>query len=394
MWDADGNRYIDYHLAHGPIILGHCHPKVNARVFEALQNLDLTGIGTTEDEFKLAELICKHVPSAKKVVVCGSGSEATYSAIRLARAFTGRTELIKFQNTYHGWYDAVLMNTSFRPGERPRPGRRDLDSAGMVKEVANKTHIATFNDLGTVERKIRERKGKIAAIIIEPVLNNIGCIMPKIDFLKGLREVADRHNIVLIFDEVITGIRHGLGGYQKICGVTPDLTTLGKSIANGYPLAATCGREDIMNRFKSAGGDVYIGGTYNGHPLSVAAGIATIEELEGGSAYEHMFALGDQMRKGMQEICERLSLRAHATGFGSLFVTYFVDPPVETPTDLLRSDVRADEAFRRKMIERGFLIWPVPVRRAVVCASHTAQDIRNTLDAAKETLEQNARTSS
>jgi glutamate-1-semialdehyde 2,1-aminomutase len=257
----------------------------------------------------------------------------------------------------------------------------------MLEEVVRKTHVVTFNNLNAVERKVRERKGKIAAIIVEPILHNIGCVMPKTDFLKGLREITEQHGIVLIFDEIITGFRHSLGGYQKICGVTPDLTTLGKSIANGYPLSAICGREDFMNRFKTAGGDVFFGGTYNDHPLSVAASIATLEELEKGSVYERIFALGDQMRKGMQEICESFGLRAYATGFGSVFVTYFMEPPVENYTDLLRNDAKIDEAYRRAMIERGFLIMPDSLTRGVISASHTEEDVRNTLDASKSVLE-------
>ena len=241
------------------------------------------GLGTTEEEAKLAEMICHCVPSAKQILFCNSGSEATYSAIRLARAVTKRTEIIKFIGAYHGWHDSVLLSYS---SDRSMLGRRDPHSAGMIKEVVSKTHPLTFNDLKAVEKKIRERKGKIAAVILEPILHNMGCVMPRIEFLKGLRELTEKNNIILIFDEIITGFRHSIGGYQKICGITPDVTTLGKSIANGYPLAAICGREDLMQRFKTAGGDVFFAGTYNAHPLSTAAGIATLKELEDGSVYD------------------------------------------------------------------------------------------------------------
>jgi glutamate-1-semialdehyde 2,1-aminomutase len=212
--------------------------------------------------------------------------------------------------------------------------------------------------------------------------------MPKIEFLKGLRELTEKNNIILIFDEIITGFRHSIGGYQKICGITPDVTTLGKSIANGYPLAAICGREDLMQRFKTAGGDVFFAGTYNAHPLSTAAGIATLKELEDGSVYDHIFALGDQMRKGMKEICENLGLRAYATGFGSLFVTYYLDPPVENYTDLLNNDGKFDEAFRREMVKRRFLIMPMSLKRGVISASHRKEEISETLNAAKKVLEE------
>ncbi len=390
IWDADGNEYVDYHAAFGPILLGHCHPKVDKRVFETIQNIDLIGIGTTEQEARLAEKICHHVPSAEKVLFCNSGSEATYSAVRLARAVTGRTELIKFQGCYHGWHDYLLMNVI---SEESKIGRKDPLSAGMLKEAIDHTHVLTFNRLDEVEQKIRERSGKIAAIILEPIPHNIGCVLPKQEFLEGLREITERHDVILIFDEIISGFRHGLGGYQQICGVTPDLTTLGKSIANGYPLSAICGREDLMKRFNTAGGDVFFAGTYNAHPLSTAAALATLEELEGGSVYEHIFALGDRMRKGLQEICDGFGLRSYTAGFGSLYVTYFMAPPIDSYTDLLRNDAQSFVAFRRKMIERGHFMLPVNLKRSVISASHSEEDVEKTLEDAKQSLSESARLS-
>jgi len=384
IWDADGNEYIDYHGAFGPTVLGHCHPKVDARVIETLQNLDLIGAGTTEQEAKLAEKICQHVPSAEKALFCNSGSEATYSAVRLARAVTGRTELIKFQGCYHGWHDCLLMNVI---SDASKVGQKDPLSAGMLREAIDYTHVLTFNRLDEVERKVREREGKIAAIILEPIPHNIGCVLPKQEFLEGLREITTRFGIVLIFDEIVTGFRHSLGGYQKICGVTPDLTTLGKAIANGYPISCICGREDLMNRFNTAGGDVFFAGTFNAHPLSTVAALATIEELESGSVYEHTFALGDRARRGFQEICDSLGLKAYTTGFGSVFVTYFMDPPVESYTDLLRNDAETFATFRRKMVERGIFMIPINLKRLVISASHSRQDMEKTLEIARHVLE-------
>jgi len=384
MWDADGNEYIDYHAAFGPSILGHCNPKVNARVFETLQNLDLIGVGTTEQEAKLAEKICQHVPSAKKVLFCNSGGEATYSAIRLARAVTGRTELIKFQGCYHGWHDCVLMNVI---SEASKMGKKDPLSAGMLKEAVENTHVLTFNKLDEVEKKVRERKDKVAAIILEPIPHNIGCVLPKQAFLEGLRELTEQHGIVLIFDEVVTGFRHNLGGYQKICGVTPDLSTFGKAIANGYPIAAICGKEDFMNRFNThAGGDVFFAGTFNAHPLSTAASLATIEELESGSVYEHIFRLGDQVRSGLQEICDDLGLKTYTTGFGSVFVTYFMEPPIESYTDLLRNDKEMFVNYRRRLIEDGIFMLPMNLKRNHISAAHSKEEIEMTLDKTRKIL--------
>lgn len=385
IWDADGNEYIDYHCAFGPIILGHCHPKVNARVFETLEKLDLIGVGTTEQEAKLAQKICEHVPSAEKVLFCNSGAEATYSAVRLARAVTGKTEIIKFQGCYHGWHDYLLMNVI---SERSKIGRKDPLSAGMLKEAVDNTHVVAFNRLDDVEAKVHERKGKIAAIILEPIPHNIGCVLPKQEFLEGLRELTSREGIVLVFDEVVTGFRHSIGGYQKICGVTPDLTTLGKSIANGYPLAAICGNHELMNRFNTAGGDVFFAGTFNAHPLSTTAALATIEELEDGSVYERIFALGNMVRHGLQEICNSIGLKAFATGFGSVFVTYFMDPPVENYEDLLRNDAGIFTTYRRSMIERGVFMLPLNLKRNHISASHSKEDIEKTLENARQVLEE------
>jgi len=390
IWDADGNEYIDYHGAFGAIILGHCHPKVEARVFETIRNLDLVGVGTTEQEAKLADKICEHVPSSEKILFCNAGSEATYSAIRLARAVTSRSELIKFQGCYHGWHDYVLMNVAT---PKAKFGQKDLLSAGMLKEAVEHTHVLEFNRLHEVEQKIRERKDKIAAIILEPIPHNIGCILPKQEFLKGLRELTERYGIVLIFDEIISGFRHNIGGYQKICGVKPDLTTLGKSIANGYPLSAICGREDLMDRFNTGGGDVFFAGTYNAHPLATSAALATLDELEGGLLYERMFSLGERLRKGFQEIFDTLGFRSYTTGFGSLFVTYFMDPPVDSYADLLRNDNETFVAFRRSMIESGHFMLPINLKRALITASHTEEDIDRTLRDARRSAEQIARKS-
>ncbi|MGH9454873.1 MAG: aspartate aminotransferase family protein, partial [Terriglobia bacterium] len=242
--DADGNEYIDYHGAFGPPLLGHNHPEVNRRVAEALQQSLLPGAGVTLLEIELAQKIRQHVPSAERVLFCNSGSEATFHALRVARAFTGRQKILKFQGCYHGFHDAVLTNI-LSPAEKI--GHPDPHSAGMLPEVLAQTLVCAFNSLQDVERTLQSHRGQVAAIIVEPVAHNMGCVLPKPGFLEGLRQLATAHGAVLIFDEVITGFRHHLGGYQAICGVKPDLTTLGKAIANGFPLAAVCGCTGIMD---------------------------------------------------------------------------------------------------------------------------------------------------
>lgn len=378
IYDADGKRYIDYHAAFGPPILGHCRPEVNRRVAETMGQLDLVGIGTTELETQLAEKICQHVPSAEKVLFCNSGSEATFSAIRLARAVTGRRKLIKFQGCYHGWHDAVLMNI-ISPADKV--GKKDPLSKGMTPEVVDDTLVLPFNDVEELAQTIQDHGDTLAAVILEPIPHNIGCVMPRPEFLKTLRELTRQKGIVLIFDEVITGFRHSLGGYQKIAGVTPDLTTMGKAIANGFPLAALAGRADLMEHCRP-GGDVFYAGTFNAHPMNVAAALATVEILERPESYAHLFALGDRIRAGLAEIARRHGVTATVAGFGSVFVTYFMEPPIDNYDDLLRNDVSRFITYRRRLIERGIYKLPVNLKRNHISLAHTVDDIDETLQAA------------
>ena len=384
IYDAEGRRYIDYHAGFGPPILGHAHPEVNQRVAQALAQMDLVGIGVSEIEIQLAQKIVQYIPSADKVMFSNSGSEATYYALRVARAATGRQKIVKFQGCYHGWHDAILMNI-ISPANKI--GKKDLGSAGMSPGVVDNTIVLPFNDVEEFTQTIQEQGDQIAAVILEMIPHNIGCVLPRPEFLQALRNVTQKHGIVLIFDEVITGFRHGLGGYQGVTGVTPDLTTLGKAFANGYPLAALCGSEELMARC-APDGDVFFAGTYNGHPVGVAAALATIEVLERPESYDHMFNLGDQMRTGLQEIANRRDIEATVTGFGSVFLTYFMSGPINTYSDLLRNDVDKFVTYRRKMIERGVYKLPVNLKRNHISLSHTQADIDQTLEAADEVLKE------
>jgi glutamate-1-semialdehyde 2,1-aminomutase len=384
IFDAEGRRYIDYHAAFGPPILGHCHPEVNRRVSEAISQVDLVGIGVSELEVALAQKIVQHIPSADKVVFCNSGSEATFYALRLARAATGRRKVIKFQGCYHGWHDAVLMNV-ISPADKM--GQKDPLSAGMTPEVVDDTLILPFNEVEEVAQTIHEQGETIAAVILEPIPHNIGCVLPRPEFLRTLRYLTEAYGIVLIFDEVITGFRHGLGGYQQVAGITPDLTTLGKAMANGYPLAALCGRDDLM-ALCEPGGKVFIAGTYNGHPASLAAALATIEILERPDSYAHLFGQGERMRQGLREIIEQLGIEATIAGFGSVFVTYFMRGPINSYTDLLRNDSHKFIKYRQEMIKRGIYKLPVNLKRNHISLSHTSADIEQTLETAHAVLKE------
>jgi glutamate-1-semialdehyde 2,1-aminomutase len=382
--DVEGRRYLDYHAAFGPMVLGHCYPEVVDAVASALRETDLYGVGTTEMEVALARKIVHHVPSVDEVLLCNSGSEATYHAVRVARAATGRSKLIKFQGCYHGWHDAVLRNVISRP---EMVGERDALSAGMAGEVVDNTLVCRFNDLGDVEQTLRANPDHVAGIIVEPIPHNVGTLLPEPGFLEGLRALCDREGIVLIFDEVITGFRHHVGGYQKMCGVTPDLTTMGKAMANGFPMAAIGGKRSLMDRFNSKpGGDVFFAGTYNGHAAGVVAALATIELLETGKVQEHTGRLGDRLRRGLQDIGNRAGIPALATGFGSIFVLYFMDGPARSYDDLLRNDADLFVRYRQEMIKRGVFELPVNLKRSHVSYSHTDQDVDRTLQAAEESL--------
>ncbi|MCY4019548.1 MAG: aspartate aminotransferase family protein [Chloroflexi bacterium] len=386
--DVDGKRYLDYHAAFGPIILGHNHPAVNAAVAQALTRVDLTGVGTTELEIRLAEKIVQHVPSAEMALLFGAGTEATYLAGRLARAVTGRPKLIKFQGCFHGWHDYLLMNIISPPN---KIGAKDPASAGMLPEAIENTIVLPFNNSDAVASTVEAGGDEIAAIILEPIPHNIGCVLPQRDFVATLRRLCDDHGIILIFDEVITGFRHGLGGYQEKLGILPDLTTLAKAIANGYPCAALAGRKDLMMRFSSAGGDVFVGGTYNGHPVATSAALATINELEDDAVYERLFRLGDKARRGLQEIADRLDIDMTVAGYGSVFVPYFMSGAITHYADLLRNNSEADVMFRTEMGKRGIFMLPMAMKRNHISAAHSEADIDHTLAVAEEVLKEMSR---
>ena len=381
--DADGKQYVDYHAAFGPLILGHNHPRVNAAVVEAMGRLDIIGTGITDIEVELAELLNRHIPCAERTLLTNSGSEATYAAIRLARAVTGRSKLIKFQGTYHGWHDAVLMNVISRP---EKIGQYDPLSLGMDPDVMAKTLILPFNDIEAAAEALQRDADEIAAVIVEVIPHNIGCVMPRPEFLQGLRDLTRQHGVVLIFDEVITGFRHALGGYQSIAGVTPDLATFAKAMANGYPIAALAGSAVLMDRF-GPGGGVAFAGTYNGHAVGVSAALATIAELESGAVHAHCFSLAQAAAEGLTTIAGELGIPMHVARFGSVFVPYFMEPgPIETYTDLFRNNNARDAWFRKTMCEHGIFMIPTAMKRNHVSAAHTCADIDRTLEIAREVL--------
>ncbi len=385
IWDMDDKRYIDYHAAFAPIILGHCYPAVVDRVSETIRSNDLYGASTNELELDLSKKIVAVVPSVEQVLLCCTGSEATFHAVRLSRAVTGRRKIIKFQGCYHGWHDYVLRNVI---SSANKVDRRDPGSAGMLDEAVDNTLVCPFNDLAYVEETVRANPGQIAAIILEPIPHNVGCIMPHQSFLEGLRTICDSEGIVLIFDEVITGFRHNIGGYQAVCGVTPDLTTMGKAIANGFPIAAIGGKRELMQNFNTRrGGTVFFSGTFNGHSSCTAAALATIDVLQNQDVHKHIFRLGERMRTGLREIVTRLGLPCTVAGFGSVYTLYFMSQrPINNFNDLLANDSALYVRYRQELIERGVFEMPMNLKRNHVSFSHTDGDIDESLVVAEEAL--------
>jgi glutamate-1-semialdehyde 2,1-aminomutase len=380
----DRARLIDHHCAYGAVFLGYAYPEVTARVTEAMRTGVLFGVGVTDLEVAVAEKIVKHVPSADQVLMCGSGTEANFHAIRLARAVTGRSKLLKFQGCYHGSHDYVALNYL---SAQDRVGQPDPFSAGILPTVLDHSLVCRFNDLDDVERAFADSPDQIAAVIVEPVAHNAASIMPTPEFLPGLRAICDREGAILIFDEVITGFRHALGGYQSISGVTPDLTTLAKALGNGFPVAAVAGSLDLMSRFSTTSdGDVWFAGTYNGNGVGLAAALASIEVLEREPVHEHVFRLGDRMRAGLTAIAAAAGVPAMVSGFGSVFVLLFMEGPLRSYEDVLRNDAELQVAYRRELLAQGIFEIPENLGRSHIAYSHGDDDIDRSLEAAATSL--------
>jgi glutamate-1-semialdehyde 2,1-aminomutase len=395
VWDVDENRYIDYHAGFAPYLLGHAAPEVEDAVRKAIDDgWTLMGSGTTPWEGRAAELLCKCVPTLEKVQLTTTGSEATYHALRLSRAFTGRDHVVVVQGGYNGWHDEVACNTMTpleKLGPRVRGGEYPFVplSAGMPSHVPSRVHVVEYNDLESVAWAFQTYP--VACFVVEPVLQNIGVVKPRSGYLQGLRDLCDRHGVVLVFDEVKTGFRHALGGYQSLAGVRPDLSTFGKAIANGHPIGAIGGNSAIMDAFDHPDPDrrVLIAGTFNGHPLPVAAMIATMETLLRGreTIYPRLERLGARMQDGLERLFERHDVAAVVARQGSAFCVYFMGHEPQDWYDLAKHhDMVRDAQYRRALIERGVYHFPLPTKQGSISTAHTEADIDFTLEATDDVL--------
>lgn len=379
--DVDGNEYVDYALGMGPAILGHSPAAVVAAVADSLASGQLFA-GQHHSETVLAELLKRHIPSADLVRIGVTGSEMVQAALRVSRAFTGKRGFIKFDGQYHGWFDNVLINHSGPPGDPSGalPFPVHLQTAGQSSAATGDAHVLPWNDIEAVTAYLDKHSNEISAIITEPVMCNTGVIMPAPGYLEALRRLCDQHHVVLIFDEVITGFRLGMGGAQGKFGIRPDLSTFAKAFGGGFPVAALAGRRDIMELFST--GKVNHSGTYNANLISIAAGISTLEILaaNNGEALDLIERTGQSLIKGIRNLASQYDVNMHVTGYGSVFHTLFSDKKV--PCDYAtykRSDGSRQKSFIDALVHYG--IRPTGRGTWFVSSAHTSDDVDKTLEA-------------
>ncbi|HEX9614989.1 MAG TPA: glutamate-1-semialdehyde 2,1-aminomutase [Bacteroidota bacterium] len=380
VWDVDGNKYIDYVGSWGPMLFGHAHPKIVRAVQKTAQRGTSFG-APTELEVEMADRIRRLVPSIEVVRMVNSGTEATMSAIRLARAFTGKTRIIKFEGCYHGHADSFLIKAGSGALTLGTP-----DSPGVPPGVAEDTLTARFNDPASVQKLIGKWIGAIAAVIVEPVVGNMGCVPPKPGFLEALRNMCTAEGILLIFDEVMTGFRLAPGGAQELFGITPDLTTLGKIIGGGLPVGAYGGRRNIMNLVAPAG-PVYQAGTLSGNPLAMAAGIEMLKLIAGNkNLYKKLDKLGGYLESEMASILKSKGMNYRINRVGSMFTVFFTDRNVVDYETAKSSDTGKFGAYFSSMLQNGIYLPPSQFEAAFLSALHTERHIEATLKAFRKSL--------
>jgi glutamate-1-semialdehyde 2,1-aminomutase len=381
LYDVDGNEYIDYVLSWGPMILGHAHPKVTKALKRAVEKGTSYG-APTPLEVELAELVTQAYPSMKKLRMVNSGTEATMSAIRAARGFTGRDKIIKFEGCYHGHADGLLVKAGSGATTFGVP-----DSPGVPKSYAQNTICLPFNDLGAV-KKVLEKEGKnIACIILEPVIGNIGCVLPRPGYLEGLRKLTKKYEVLLIFDEVMTGFRVAYGGAQEHFGIEPDLTCLGKVIGGGLPVGAYGGRQEIMSMIAPEG-PVYQAGTLSGNPLAMTAGIETLKILSKKKNYKKLLGKAEELEDALKKAAKRARADVRFYRAGTMFCTYFTTKEVFDYASAKEADTHKFGRFFRGLLEKGINIAPSQFEAGFISLAHGTGDINKTAAAVYKTLKE------
>ena len=381
IFDADGRQYIDYIGSWGPLILGHRHPAVVKAIEAALANGCTFG-APTELEIDLAEAVVSAVPSVEMVRMVNSGTEATMSAIRLARGATGRDGIVKFDGCYHGHGDSLLVAAGSGVATLGIPG-----SPGVPDKVAETTASLEYNNIEAVRTYAKDKGDQTAAIIVEPVAGNMGVVAPKPEFLQGLREICDQYGIILILDEVMSGFRVALGGAQSLYGVTPDLTTMGKVIGGGLPVGAYGGKRFLMEQIAPQG-PVYQAGTLSGNPMAMAAGIATLKEISAPGFYEALEKTSAALGEGLKQAASTAGIDATVSRVGSMLTLFFSPGPVENFQDAKKCDLNRFSRFYQGMRDHGVFLPPSQFEAWFVSAAHTKEDIQATLEAAKKVFTQ------
>ena len=375
IWDEDGNSFVDYVGSWGPMIVGHCHPQVIEAVKRTMDNGASFG-APTEQETTLATMVIEAVPSIEMVRMVSSGTEATMSAIRLARGYTGRDNILKFSGCYHGHADSLLVKAGSGAATFGVP-----DSPGVPADFAKHTLTAEYNSLDSVRKLVAVNKGTIACIIVEPVAGNMGTVPPREGFLEGLREICTNEGIILIFDEVMSGFRVAYGGAQSLFGITPDMTTLGKIIGGGLPVGAFGGKREIMEKLSPSGG-IYQAGTLSGNPLAMSAGIATLNLLKQPGFYDTLEEKSRQVAEGIASAAKAAGYPIYSTRVGSMFCAFFSKNEVHDWPTASACDTKAFATYFLAMLNEGIYLAPSQFETAFVSAAHSEADIEKTVAAA------------
>jgi glutamate-1-semialdehyde 2,1-aminomutase len=380
MQDVDGQSYIDYLGSWGPLILGHCPSKVQSALKHQI-SLGTSFGASTENEVVLAEMIAEAVPSIEKVRLVNSGTEATMSAVRLARAFTGRNKIVKFDGCYHGHVDSLLVKAGSGVATLGLP-----DSLGVQQHDVSSTISVPFNDSDILEQVLDRNRSEVAAVIVEPVAGNMGTVLPAKGFLQRLRKLTREHGALLIFDEVITGFRLSYGGAQETLKIKPDMTCLGKIIGGGLPVGAYGGHKEIMN-WVAPEGPVYQAGTLSGNPLAVAAGIATLQALKNGGIYAKLERMTAELVSGLRKASEQVGISMQINTIGSMFTVFFTASPVTNFQTAKQSDTARYGKFFHALLKKGVYFPPSQFETCFVSMAHTHNDIRDTIQVAKEAFQ-------
>jgi glutamate-1-semialdehyde 2,1-aminomutase len=379
LWDVDGNRFIDFVCSWGPLILGHAHPEVVAAVKEAVERGTTYG-APTELEVALAEKIQQAFPSMEMLRLVNSGTEATMSAIRAARGYTGRKKIVKFEGCYHGHADYLLVKAGSGAATFGIP-----DSAGVPEGTAQDTIVLPYNDIEAFNKTMDAMGEEIAAVIVEPIAGNMGVVLPKPDFLAALRQQTEKHGIVLIFDEVITGFRVAYGGAQSLYGIKPDMTCLGKIVGGGFPLAAYGGRKEIMQTVAPLG-PVYQAGTLSGNPVAVTAGLKTLEILERDKPYPELERRTKQLTQVISEAAKEAGVPVQINQIASMFTVFFTDQPVVDYASARRSDTQRYARFFHALLERGVYFPPSQFEAAFLSTAHDDEALSFAQDAVRSAM--------